>query len=102
MTLFSEKVLISNRYISGLMSNLIKKSWTVSSLYLLGESVIRGSEKKLKRSKISSKRTIGSGKALQGRAPFGLIEFIDDDGTGSRSLWSKLLIPSTLNPIPTK
>ena len=30
MTLFSEKVLISNRYISGLMSNLIKKSWTDS------------------------------------------------------------------------
>ena len=27
MTLFSEKVLISNRCISGLMSNLIKKSW---------------------------------------------------------------------------
>ena len=30
MTLFSEKVFISNRCISGLMSNLIKKSWTVS------------------------------------------------------------------------
>ena len=30
MTLFSEKVLISNRCISGLMSNLIKKSGTVS------------------------------------------------------------------------
>jgi hypothetical protein len=30
MTLFSEKILISNRCISGLMSNLIKKSWTVS------------------------------------------------------------------------
>ena len=30
MTLFSEKVLISNRCISGLMSNLIKKSWTDS------------------------------------------------------------------------
>ena len=28
--LFSEKMLISNRCISGLMSNLIKKSWTVS------------------------------------------------------------------------
>ena len=28
MTLFSEKVLIFNRCISGLMSNLIKKSWT--------------------------------------------------------------------------
>ena len=74
----------------------------IKGLYLLDESVIQGSEKKIKRSKISSKRTIGSGKALQGRAPFGLIEFIDDDGTGSRSLWSKLLIPSTLNPIPTK
>ena len=30
-SLFSEKMLISNRYISGLMSNLIKKSWTVST-----------------------------------------------------------------------
>ena len=29
-SLFSEKMLISNRCISGLMSNLIKKSWTVS------------------------------------------------------------------------
>ena len=35
MTLFSEKVLISNRCISGLMSNLIKKSWTVSTLELM-------------------------------------------------------------------
>ena len=32
MTLFSEKMLISNRWIRGLMSNLIKKSWKVSSL----------------------------------------------------------------------
>ena len=31
MTLFSEKVLISSRCISGLMSNLIKKSWADSS-----------------------------------------------------------------------
>ena len=30
MTLFSEKVLTSNRCISGLMSNLIKESWTDS------------------------------------------------------------------------
>ena len=30
--IFSEKVLISNRRISGLMSNLIKKSWTDSTL----------------------------------------------------------------------
>ena len=29
---FSEKMLVSNRCISGLMSNLIKKSWTVSSV----------------------------------------------------------------------
>ena len=29
-TLFSEKVLISNRCIGGLMPNLIKKSWTDS------------------------------------------------------------------------
>ena len=33
MTFFSEKILISNRCISGLMSYLIKKSWTVSSPY---------------------------------------------------------------------
>ena len=33
MTLFSEKALISNRCISGLMSNLIKKSWTDSTGY---------------------------------------------------------------------
>ena len=32
MTLFSKKVLISNRCISGLMPNLIKKSWTDSRL----------------------------------------------------------------------
>ena len=32
MTLLSEKVLISDRCISGLMSNLIKKSWTDSNL----------------------------------------------------------------------
>ena len=32
MTLFSEKMLISNRHISGLMPNLIKKSWTVSTV----------------------------------------------------------------------
>ena len=36
MTLFSEKVLISNRCISGLMSNLIKKSWTDSTAQLHG------------------------------------------------------------------
>ena len=30
MSLFSEKMLISSRCISGLMPNLIKKSWTVS------------------------------------------------------------------------
>ena len=34
MTLFSEKTLISNRCISGLTSNLIKKSWTVSILHV--------------------------------------------------------------------
>ena len=33
MTLFSEKVLIYNRCISGLMPNLIKKSWTDSCIY---------------------------------------------------------------------
>jgi hypothetical protein len=32
MILFSEKVLISNRCISGLMPNLIKKSWTDSNV----------------------------------------------------------------------
>ena len=32
MSLFSEKMLIFNRCISGLMSNLIKKSWTVSNI----------------------------------------------------------------------
>ena len=32
-SLFCEKMLISNRCISGLMSNLIKKSWTVSNLH---------------------------------------------------------------------
>ena len=31
MTLFNEKVLIFTRCISGLMPNLIKKSWTVSN-----------------------------------------------------------------------
>ena len=34
MTLFSEKIFISNRCISGLMSNLIKKSWTVSKNHI--------------------------------------------------------------------
>ena len=43
MTLFSEKVLISNRRISGLMSNLIKKSWTDSNpgVVLLKNEVIK-------------------------------------------------------------
>ena len=31
ITLFSDKMLISHRCIHGLMSNLIKKSWTVST-----------------------------------------------------------------------
>ena len=31
-SLFSEKMLISNRCISGLMPNMIKKSWTVSNI----------------------------------------------------------------------
>ena len=35
LTLFSEKVLISNRCISGLMPNLIKKSWTDFNFYPL-------------------------------------------------------------------
>ena len=35
MTIFSEKVLISYRCISGLMSNLIKKSWTDSNMYVV-------------------------------------------------------------------
>jgi len=35
MTLFSEKVLISNRYISRLMPNLIRKSWTDSRLKII-------------------------------------------------------------------
>ena len=33
MTWFSEKMLISTRCIHGVMSNLIKKFWTVSNLY---------------------------------------------------------------------
>ena len=35
MTIFSEKLLISSKYISGLMPSLIKKSWTVSYQYFL-------------------------------------------------------------------
>ena len=35
MTLFSETVLISTRYISGLIPNLIKKSWTDSRVHSL-------------------------------------------------------------------
>ena len=35
VTLFSEKMLIFHRRIRGLMPNLIKKSWTVSSQYPL-------------------------------------------------------------------
>ena len=34
-TLFSDKMLISHRCIRGLMPNLIKKSWTVSIVYVL-------------------------------------------------------------------
>ena len=34
MALFSEKILISNRCISGLMPNLIKKSWTDSNIHI--------------------------------------------------------------------
>ena len=36
-SLFSENMLISNRCISGLMPNLIKKSWTVSNIDILLE-----------------------------------------------------------------
>ena len=39
MTLFSEKVLISNKCIGGLMSNLIKKSWTDSSCEVCRDKV---------------------------------------------------------------
>ena len=35
LALFSEKVLISNRCISGLMPNLIKKSWTDCNIELI-------------------------------------------------------------------
>ena len=35
MSLFSEKMLIFNRCISGSMSNLIEKSWKVSSFYAI-------------------------------------------------------------------
>ena len=38
MTLFSEKIFIFNRYISGLMPNLIKTSWTVSTVEFLWNS----------------------------------------------------------------
>ena len=40
MTLFSEKVFISNRCNSGLMSYKIKKSWTDSTPDLLGKSLV--------------------------------------------------------------
>ena len=42
MILFSEKMLISNRWISGLMSNLIKKSWKVSTSNALGKNMYKG------------------------------------------------------------
>ena len=35
MTLFSDEMLISNRCIRGLMPNMIKKSWMVSSTYVV-------------------------------------------------------------------
>ena len=41
MTLFSEKILIFNRCISGSMPNLIKKSWKVSNLRGLNFAVFR-------------------------------------------------------------
>ena len=51
MTSFSEKLLISNRCISSLMSNLIKKSWTdsievvvlISPVVVVGAVVVVGS-----------------------------------------------------------
>ena len=39
-SLFSEKMLISNRCISGLMSFLIKKSWTVSISHFLTSTLV--------------------------------------------------------------
>ena len=39
-SLFSEKMLISNRCICGLMSNLIKKSWTVSNMRTIHSTFI--------------------------------------------------------------
>ena len=45
MTLFSEKVLIFNRYISGLMPNLINKSWTVSNKKVFAFGILHRPEK---------------------------------------------------------
>ena len=54
MTRFSEKVLISSRYIHGFMSNLIKKSWTDSN----GEMSDTESRKKDKYSEVPNKRVV--------------------------------------------
>ena len=40
MTLFSEKILLFNRCIIGLMPSLIKKSWKVSIEYLADETTL--------------------------------------------------------------
>ena len=41
MTLFSEKILISNKCLHGLMPNLIKKSWTVSNASMIHVRVLQ-------------------------------------------------------------
>ena len=55
MTLFSEKMLISNICIRGLMPNLIKKSWTVSRDAICTTLKITGAEKEV----ISAETIIG-------------------------------------------
>ena len=41
MSLFSEKMPIFNRCVSGSMSNLIEKSWKVSNIYNVNNNVIK-------------------------------------------------------------
>ena len=55
MTSFSEKMLISNICIRGLMPNLIKKSWTVSRDAICTTLKITGAEKEV----ISAETIIG-------------------------------------------
>ena len=76
-SLFTEKMLISNKCISDLMANLIKKSWTVSNVYLtrlwlrtwlfyfLGDSFVAFTNEKLILLKTLDRENLSNGHSIR-------------------------------------